>query len=260
MSVLALVVDDATRSAACAIVSQNPKAPPKRRGERRKRRKRRRGRGSTRNPWPAGRTKSAPYGSNGPPRRRSLAIVSGANSTSFAPKPRPARPRRSCSSCKRPRSPTPPSEMDEADTRVLIDSSALGIASGARPARRDQGVFISTHEDTLVSVEDVFEGAASPEDYISAFERFVRENMNASPAMIAATQRPRELTRRELKALALDAETKAMVASNLPRAERATGRRSSDSIRARVCAARRVRGGRSRIRASSRRRPEGCQF
>jgi type I restriction enzyme, R subunit len=92
----------------------------------------------------------------------------------------------------------------EAATLLQSQSAALAIASGARPAAGDRGIYISTHADELVSVDDVFEGAASPEDYISAFERFVRENLNATPAMIAATQKPRELTRAELKALAAE--------------------------------------------------------
>ena len=54
----------------------------------------------------------------------------------------------------------------------------------------------------LVSVEDVFGDKASPQDYIAAFESFVRENVNAVPALIAVTQRPRELTRKELRELA----------------------------------------------------------
>ena len=45
--------------------------------------------------------------------------------------------------------------------------------------------------------------STSPEAMIEAFERYVRENMNSVPALIAATQRPRELTRKDLKALAV---------------------------------------------------------
>ncbi|MHB8886997.1 MAG: type I restriction-modification system endonuclease [Methylovirgula sp.] len=106
----------------------------------------------------------------------------------------------------------------EVATWLQSQSAALAVASGTRPASRDQGVFISTHTDELVSVEDVFEGAASPEDYISAFERFVRENMNASPALIAATQKPRELTRKELKELAAELDENGFSEASLRRA------------------------------------------
>lgn len=72
-----------------------------------------------------------------------------------------------------------------------------------RPAGKRDGMFISEHPDGLISVEDDFGGKASPADYIDAFEHFVRGNMNSIPALIAATQRPRELTRKELKSLAV---------------------------------------------------------
>lgn len=68
---------------------------------------------------------------------------------------------------------------------------------------QDRSILISTHADSLVGITDIFGANATPEDYITAFERYVRENMNAVPGLIAATQKPRELTRRELKQLAL---------------------------------------------------------
>jgi type I restriction enzyme R subunit len=85
----------------------------------------------------------------------------------------------------------------QARPRLLDQLDARGGGSGPRP-----GIFISTHADELVGIQEVFGDKASPEDYIAAFERFVRDNMNAVPALIAATQRPRELTRADLKSLA----------------------------------------------------------
>ncbi|MBA4221802.1 MAG: type I restriction-modification system endonuclease [Methylobacterium sp.] len=79
----------------------------------------------------------------------------------------------------------------------------LSLLEGVkRPSHVDQGIYISTHGDELVSVEDVFDGVSSPEDYISAFERFVRDNINLVPALTAAAQKPRELTRKDLRGLA----------------------------------------------------------
>lgn len=83
---------------------------------------------------------------------------------------------------------------------------------------RDSGIFISEHDDELISVEDDFGGKASPIDYIESFEAFVRANMNAVPAMIAATQRPRELTRKELKELAILLDEKGFSEASLRRA------------------------------------------
>jgi type I restriction enzyme R subunit len=68
--------------------------------------------------------------------------------------------------------------------------------------RNNDGVVISTHEDELLRIEEIFGKNTTPEDYISGFERFVRENMNHVPALIAVTQRPRDLTRKELSELA----------------------------------------------------------
>ncbi|SEH15729.1 type I restriction enzyme, R subunit [Sphingopyxis sp. YR583] len=74
--------------------------------------------------------------------------------------------------------------------------------------RKGDGIYLSEHDDELISIDDDYGEKASPADYISGFEAFIRANMNAVPALIAATQRPRDLTRAELKeiALLLDAE------------------------------------------------------
>ncbi len=66
----------------------------------------------------------------------------------------------------------------------------------------NDGVVISTHEDELLRIEEIFGKNTTPEDYITGFERFIRENMNQVPALIAVTQRPRDLTRKELSELA----------------------------------------------------------
>ncbi len=72
----------------------------------------------------------------------------------------------------------------------------------ARTERNGDGVVISPHEDELLRIEEIFGKNTTPEDYITGFERYVRENMNQIPALIAVTQRPRELTRKELSELA----------------------------------------------------------
>jgi len=94
----------------------------------------------------------------------------------------------------------PPAEMLDL---FRAHPSLAAALDAADPARKRDGVYISEHDDELISVEDDFGGKASPADYIESFETFVRSNMNAVPAMIAAVQRPRELTRKELKDLAV---------------------------------------------------------
>jgi type I restriction enzyme R subunit len=66
----------------------------------------------------------------------------------------------------------------------------------------NDGIVISHHEDELLRIEEIFGEGTKPEDYIEGFERFIKENMNKVPAMIAVTQRPRDLTRKELSELA----------------------------------------------------------
>jgi type I restriction enzyme R subunit len=81
--------------------------------------------------------------------------------------------------------------------------SLLTILDAAGPTRKHDGIYISDKPDEIVSIEDDFGEKASPADYIESFEAFVRGNMNAVPALIAAVQKPRELTRKELKDLAI---------------------------------------------------------
>lgn len=91
----------------------------------------------------------------------------------------------------------------------ILDSGADGAV---------QKILVSDHEDELISVEDDFGGKGSPADYIHSFEEFVRAGMNTVPALIAATQRPRELTRSELKDIAVLLDEKGFSEASLRQA------------------------------------------
>ena len=97
-------------------------------------------------------------------------------------------------------------------------SLATLLDLGGASKQRGDGIYISEHDDELISVEDQYGDKASPSDYIESFETFVRSNMNAVPAMIAATQRPRDLTRKELKELAALLDTNGFSEAHLRRA------------------------------------------
>jgi type I restriction enzyme R subunit len=73
--------------------------------------------------------------------------------------------------------------------------------TGARP-----GILISDHPDKLRGVERGYGAAKKPEDYLESFAAWIRDNLNKIPALLVLTQRPRDLTRAQLKevALALD--------------------------------------------------------
>ena len=110
----------------------------------------------------------------------------------------------------------PPAEMatlfkQHASLAAVLDAPGSGGGGGS-------GIMISDHSDELVSVKDDFGEKASPADYIEDFEAFIRSNMNAVPALIAATQKPRELTRKELKELAVLLDEKGFSEANLRRA------------------------------------------
>ena len=66
-------------------------------------------------------------------------------------------------------------------------------------------VYISEHADELVSVTQGFGPQRQrPEDYLTAFGRFLAENENKVAALKLVTQRPRDLTRADLKKLKLE--------------------------------------------------------
>ena len=91
--------------------------------------------------------------------------------------------------------------------------------------QRDGGrvpVLISNHPDELRRIEYGYGSAARPEDYLDSFEAFLRENMNKLPALLIVTQRPRELTREQLKELRLALDLEGFTAINLQAAWRET--------------------------------------
>ncbi|URD48483.1 type I restriction-modification system endonuclease [Chroococcidiopsis sp. CCNUC1] len=66
-----------------------------------------------------------------------------------------------------------------------------------------QPLLISRHADELRSVERGYGNAQKPEDYLDSFKAYLRDNLNQIPALIVVTQRPRELTRAQLKEIRL---------------------------------------------------------
>ncbi|MEO0685203.1 MAG: helicase-related protein, partial [Cyanobacteria bacterium J06649_11] len=66
-----------------------------------------------------------------------------------------------------------------------------------------QPILISRHDDEVISIERGYGNAEQPEDYLDNFQKFLRENINKIPALVVVTQRPRELTRAQLKELRL---------------------------------------------------------
>jgi type I restriction enzyme R subunit len=74
---------------------------------------------------------------------------------------------------------------------------------------------ISEHPDRLVGTVTGYGTTTKPEDFLSAFEDFVRENVNKVAALQAVVQRPRELRRDDLKALRMEFDRQGFSEANL---------------------------------------------
>ena len=76
---------------------------------------------------------------------------------------------------------------------ALLDEAS----GGGRP------LLVSEHDDTHVRTERGYGKHEKPDDYLAGFTAFVRENINRLPALTVVTQRPRELTRKQLREVEL---------------------------------------------------------
>lgn len=92
--------------------------------------------------------------------------------------------------------PTELRDFFEAHTGLASFLDRLRSAGGRQ-------VLISEHDDHLIGTERGYGDAARPEDYLEEFKRYLAEHGNELPALLVVTQRPRELTRQQLKELSL---------------------------------------------------------
>jgi type I restriction enzyme, R subunit len=81
-------------------------------------------------------------------------------------------------------------------------------------------IYVSDHPDNIVSAERGYGKAKRPDDYLKEFEAFVRGSGNAIPALVTVLTRPRELTRKELRELALELDKAGYSEANLATAWR----------------------------------------
>lgn len=75
-------------------------------------------------------------------------------------------------------------------------------------AGRPMRLLISEHHDEIRRVEHGYGHGRRPDDYLEGFAEFIRTHVNEMPAIQVVLQRPRDLTRHDLRelALALDAQ------------------------------------------------------
>src|SRR6185312_14596591 len=77
---------------------------------------------------------------------------------------------------------------------------------------------ISTHPDAVVGVSRGYGDAKKPEDFLDGFGDYVRKNINTIAALKLVVQRPRDLTRADLRALRMALDQKGYSEANLRRA------------------------------------------
>ena len=77
---------------------------------------------------------------------------------------------------------------------------------------------ISHHPDEIASVTRGYGGAEKPEDFLDSFTAYVRSNVNQIAALTVVVQRPRELTRAQLRELRLELDKLGYSEANLRRA------------------------------------------
>lgn len=67
-------------------------------------------------------------------------------------------------------------------------------------------MLVSEHADTFVSAEHGYGDGKKPQDYLEEFKQFIQTNRDAIPALVTVLTRPRELTRKQLRELAMELE------------------------------------------------------
>ena len=77
---------------------------------------------------------------------------------------------------------------------------------------------ISNHPDQVTGVTRGYGDAERPEDFLDNFTTFVRTNLNKIAALTVVVQRPRELTRQQLRELKLELDRQQSSETNLRQA------------------------------------------
>lgn len=85
----------------------------------------------------------------------------------------------------------------------FVDNPELGEILD-RHAEAQKPVFISDHADELYSVEHGYGRGVKPEDYLKEFTAFINTHRENIPALITVLTRPRDLTRKQLRELAME--------------------------------------------------------
>jgi len=101
----------------------------------------------------------------------------------------------------------------------LKDRAAIGpVLDWQADGDNPRYVPISHHADEIVAVTRGYGEAQRPEDFLDSFSAYVRDNINTIAALKLVVQRPRDLTRADLKELRLALDRRGYSEANLRRA------------------------------------------
>jgi len=82
--------------------------------------------------------------------------------------------------------------------------------------------ILSEHEDELRGIERGYGKAKRPEDYLDSFRSYILDHLNVLPALLVVAQRPRDLTRAQLRELRLALDQAGFTEASLRTAWRET--------------------------------------
>ena len=107
-------------------------------------------------------------------------------------------------------------EPNDATADWLKSRSPLGaLLDGEANGKSPTLLPISHHPDQVIAVTRGYGTAQKPEDFLEAFQAFVRDNLNKIAALTVVVQRPRELTRAQLRSLRLELDKLGYSEANL---------------------------------------------
>jgi type I restriction enzyme R subunit len=76
-----------------------------------------------------------------------------------------------------------------------------GLAAALDKLRPGSTQLISRHPDRVLAIESGYSVGQKPADYLESFRKYLQENQAQLPALLLVTQRPTELTRKDLREL-----------------------------------------------------------
>src|SRR5690606_28960655 len=101
----------------------------------------------------------------------------------------------------------------------LRDRAAIGpILDWQAEGENSRYIPIAPHADEVVAITRGYGEADRPEDFLESFSTFVRNNVNTIAALKLVVQRPRDLSRADLKALKVALDRNGYSEANLRRA------------------------------------------